>query len=1220
MGRLIGLELSNFKSYKGTASVGFGTANFTSVIGPNGSGKSNMMDAISFVLGVRSSHLRSTQLKDLVYRGRIDERSIEDPDTAYVMAIYEKDGGEVLKLKREIVSSGSSEYRINGQQVTAAQYAEILRKENILIKAKNFLVFQGDVEKIAGQSSDALTELIETVSGSIEFKAEYDQLAEAKEKAHDNTALQNTKRRALKEELRQYQSQCQEIEQYDQKTDDLAKLILSKHMSRLYFNENQYKDTRKDFKATEAKSKQLDQSIEKKEEELRDFIRAGSDSHSNSRDLEDEIELDRSKLSEKRMDLIPVDSEASQVSKRLKEYTKRVSVLEQERDEQQEAVQQTSSQLKKIKKSYAVYQKGQEAERKRHAPSKSLPREVVEEYGRLREQFLMKGGHIETKLADLIDDKESAETKLEAYTSKRSLIKSREQQLLVTRSDTKAKYDEVKSQIDSTNSAIASKKRELNSIKASRDGIEQDELEIKTTLKEVLLRLNELGSLKRESVREKKLRENCASLKRLFPGVRGLVSDVCKPKKKKYDQALSTVIGRNIDSIVVTNLSVAAECISYLKDQRAGSASFIPLDTVTSKSVSQYRGLASTVVPAIDVAEYEPEYEKAIQYVCGDSLICDNMEVARAVRWERHIDTKVVTLEGSMIHKSGLMTGGQTATSNDKWDKAELNSLLSKKDSLKFQLDELDKKKPSELRDRSINSDIERFENELPSLRNTRDDLKKAIADTDAEIRNQKRLAKELDQEAHDFQVNTVKPIEEKIKQSEVELQLVQGTVYSGFCKSNDFSSIEEYEQKYGLEDGQASRESVKYQKEIQRLESRLEFEKERLADYNDRLAKLSEDEQKFKKSSKETESKLKELSKEIDRLESELEVLQEELDDVRSNMKETSDESVELKSSVHDLKLESNSNEKKLVALQENVVKLTIEKLGILRNCKMENIELPLKSGSLDDVPLEENESVDEESQLGGILEDIVVDYSSLPKKYKQGDSDETIKGIEQEIGELESELANMSPNMKARDRLDEATRRLAEEDDEFNACKENERQVVADFEECKLKRYEAFAKAFKHISSEIDQVYKDLTKSKIAPLGGSAYLTLEDEDEPYLAGVKYHAMPPMKRFRDMEQLSGGEKTVAALALLFAVHSYQPSPFFVLDEVDAALDNVNLGRVARYINEHAGPNFQFIVISLKNQLFENSDALVGIYRERELNTSKTLTVDLRRYAEEEVA
>merc|ERR1712032_916039 len=142
----------------------------------------------------------------------------------------------------------------------------------------------------------------------------------------------------------------------------------------------------------------------------------------------------------------------------------------------------------------------------------------------------------------------------------------------------------------------------------------------------------------------------------------------------------------------------------------------------------------------------------------------------------------------------------------------------------------------------------------------------------------------------------------------------------------------------------------------------------------------------------------------------------------------------------------------------------------------------------------------------------------------------------------------------------------------------------------------------------------YTDMTKSSKHPLGGNAYLSLDDTDEPYNGGLKFNAMPPMKRFRDMEQLSGGEKTVAALSLLFAIHSYHPAPFFVMDEVDDALDNVNLRKVCNYISQRSQTDFQCIVISLKDMFYERSDSLVGICRDVGSNASATLTLDLVKF------
>ena len=203
------------------------------------------------------------------------------------------------------------------------------------------------------------------------------------------------------------------------------------------------------------------------------------------------------------------------------------------------------------------------------------------------------------------------------------------------------------------------------------------------------------------------------------------------------------------------------------------------------------------------------------------------------------------------------------------------------------------------------------------------------------------------------------------------------------------------------------------------------------------------------------------------------------------------------------------------------------------------------------------------------------------------------------------------MAPNMRAVERLGAVQERLKTTDRDFEDARRRAKQAKDDFTDVKQRRFELFDKAFSHISEQIGPIYKELTRDSNLPMGGQAFLDTEDGDEPYLSGIKYHAMPPLKRFRDMEHLSGGEKTMAALALLFAVHSYQPSPFFVLDEVDAALDNANVAKIANYIREHARPGMQFVVISLKTGLFQNSEALVGIYRDQGANTSKALTLDV---------
>jgi structural maintenance of chromosome 1 len=194
--------------------------------------------------------------------------------------------------------------------------------------------------------------------------------------------------------------------------------------------------------------------------------------------------------------------------------------------------------------------------------------------------------------------------------------------------------------------------------------------------------------------------------------------------------------------------------------------------------------------------------------------------------------------------------------------------------------------------------------------------------------------------------------------------------------------------------------------------------------------------------------------------------------------------------------------------------------------------------------------------------------------------------------------------------------TLKLKESNSDYEKAKESTTKTAQAFQLIKEKRAKRFNEAFEHIDASLKTIYTDMTKSSKHPLGGNAYLSLDDTEEPYKGGLKFNAMPPMKRFRDMEQLSGGEKTVAALALLFAIHSFHPAPFFVMDEVDAALDNVNLRKVCNYIRQRSQTDFQCIVISLKDMFYEHSESLVGICRDVGTNSSRTLTLDLTKFDE----
>lgn len=250
-GRLIRLELENFKSYHGRQIIGPFDENFVSIIGPNGAGKSNLMDALSFVLGIHSGHLRSSNLADLIYR-----RGETGEDAAYasVTALYQRADGTEVAFLRRISSAGQSEYRIDGRTISYADYCQVWEAENVLIKARNFLVFQGDVESLANKNPRELTRLFEQISGSEEFRAEYDRCKAVYDKALEESSMNFSKKRGLGAELKQVQEQREDGLRYERLMAERAALQTEFYLWKLFHVEEA---ARKIGAAIEAKEAEL---------------------------------------------------------------------------------------------------------------------------------------------------------------------------------------------------------------------------------------------------------------------------------------------------------------------------------------------------------------------------------------------------------------------------------------------------------------------------------------------------------------------------------------------------------------------------------------------------------------------------------------------------------------------------------------------------------------------------------------------------------------------------------------------------------------------------------------------------------------------------------------------------------------------------------------------------------------------------------------------------
>ena len=1231
MGRLLGLELHNFKSYKGTVKVGFGDSSFTSVIGPNGSGKSNLMDSISFVLGIRSSSLRSSAMADLIYRGSKSDNgngnsngngngTATTPSFAYVKAFYQKNNTDetpqIVELMRTVSPDGTTTYHLNKEQVTYKEYSLFLESENILIKTKNFLVFQGDVEHIASQSPTDLTRLFEQISGSLKYKREYDSLKEQIEQLSRATAESIKNRRRIHQELTSYEDGINRDEEYKETVSKKVKLEMYYALWQLYHLEKQQKTLHGNLGDLKSNISSLKSKIGAEEKNLQrsrtSFQRDGASVLKMRSTLEYKVKDKERLLLE--LNLIKLPRRA--LIKKIANIEKRIEVFKKDMARQRGYVERFERQLEVVRDTRDKVQR--EIELTAQSLSKyKLDDDAKRLYERLMENYLVAGGGsaLEDKLAILNNDRQEIVDELESFERKVQLSRERiDDEINVKLEQQKLEESELISLLNEKNQTHQESINELRQLQAEMESTSNREYDLSHKLRETLVKLDDLSANQRETQTERRLRETVATLRRFYPGVKGLVHDLCHPKKEKYALAVATILGRNFNSIIVDDLSTAQSCIEYMKKQRLGTASFIPLDTVESEAAILPISDSKGCILAINAVDYEPEYERAIQYVCSDSIICDSLEIAKRLKWEDGVNAKLVTLQGALIHRAGLMTGGLSNETRNSWSKEEYQSLMSLKDRLLEDIEAASAAhNTASIKARELETSISLLNTEIANTRTQLSQVSRAVEESKVELNYQNNLIKN----EYGPKITTLKQrrdeFDEKIKEVEEQRQELQDVMFEEFTKKLGFT-VREYESHSGERMRQQSKEVQQLQRELLNVENKLQFETTKLSSNSGRLTRAERDLEEanselleLEKKEKTLQGRVKDIEQDIVEREEEIKELQDVYDAKQKDLNVTEEHLTDWQGSVDSAKHQREE-------IRNDIEKLDLERVSVLQNCKLSNIDIPVLSEvSLADMPIAK---IDAETIK--VSNEIEIDYDKLPQRYMENESTRVKQELLGAIREAEERLSVLQPNARAAERYKETKEKLSVVSKETDKLKAEERKVFSEFIKIKKKRKELFERTFNHVSEHLGAIYGELTRnpnSSAELAGGHASLTLEDEDEPFNAGIRYNATPPLKRFKDMEYLSGGERTVAALALIFAINSFQPSPFFILDEIDAALDVTNVERVATYISRHGNPDLQFIVISLKSGMFGKSDALVGVYKQPEENSSNIVTLDLRKYS-----
>lgn len=1254
------LIIDNFKSYKGRHIIGPFSEGLTCIVGPNGSGKSNLMDALSFSLGLSSNDMRSTNLKDLIYRPEQEGGPIDLPQStktavssqkgqqsnhgnAEVSLVFKLHDNQEIIFSRRILSSGASRYIIDKDVVSHETYLKRLADYNILVKARNFLVFQGDVEDIAQRAPKELTKLFEQISGSEEFIKEYDRLSNEQSLNQIMSHNSFNRRKLLEAERRELQKQIEEVEEYEklvrQKKDArleqiLFQLYCNEVMGGKYFEERQLIDNEITI---------MNQNIEASKEAIKeDESRLAKDNLEWKRQCNDLERLEQDETS-KKSEQIKYDSSIRHNKQELKKLLRQRETILSHEKKNQKLIEEYKNKIELIDNELKQLEMPESSEFM-DAISSDL-----QEY-------------IECKKKADIASSEFREHSLRIereIANKRGLIeileKENEEILIQLTNSTEM--------LDSISNKIVEQEEKLNNSEETEVELNSQISELETNfngLSDNIARLTEQryiynktiknfdakkGEVQKE-IETRKLIEDMknsinteAAIGMEEDFVFGRLSDMCHSNNKQYNSVIDSALGKYSEYIVVTTWKTAKKCIYWLKQHRKQIMNFLPLNSIkfekrgnSSVTVANLRALCNSNKSMRSLAKdnlhsSNERITPILEFCLFGVIFTQTLEDAKKIFYNEAprlgVVPKVMTFDGEKILKNGNISADSSNSQiNNKGFAREYANLSSKIEAINEEICKLEE----------AESDGQR------KLHRLKESLKRLKAD-----RNASELKIEIYSRNKQEKIASISLLEKKLKEVEEEiskhrseyenLQMKLEKIRNKIHKS-DQKHFEKLSKQLNIEDISLLEQNSRklHDEQLQKrkkLSSRLnilieEYESLRRKEYSlkDVCTEKESNIARIENLVSEECERLKKLNEEVSQIESEKVELKNAIKSMVLSKKDIQKELETKKKSFSELQELCANKEIERNVKNEELELLNGELITLMKSIVFESIKVPLVSGEYDDIRkywefFEVNKNATHVEEMEPPI--IQIDYSMLTDNQKN--SSNSRKQVEKEnqrlkkiISDLSGRLESMNPNMKSKGKLKEIDAQLEALLEDQRDVRRKSMEIDKSFKSLRKRRTESFVKCFEAVKEAVGDFYSRLTCDD-SNIGGQAFLDLDDTnlEEPFACGVIFHAMPPSKRFRDIQHLSGGEKTMAALALLFAMQSYHPSPFFVLDEVDAALDPRNVQSIAKFLKKAP---FQSIVISLKDRLFSYADSLIGVYKDREQQTSSTMTLDLRKYSQ----
>ncbi len=1124
------LEIDNFKSFLKKTKIPF-FEGFTVISGPNGSGKSNIIDSILFVLALSSSRtLRAEKLTDLI--------NLNSAKPTAEVSLSFSDG---TKIRRRIKKTGSGYYSynyLNEKLCKQSEVTEFLSKFGIKPHGYN-VVMQGDITRIIEMSDFERRKIIDEIAGVSEFDAKKDQAIRELEVVRERIEREEILLAELGERLTTLSREREQALLYRKWEEQLRMFENCRAAAFLH-----------------SKEKELSTVLQAEKEQEILLERAGSD-----RSLE---ENERSYL------LADLEDLTRQINQKSgSEYLKLIADLEEAKGSIRLA-EQTILRLKKEKEGNLegmnrVFLDIKRAEGRIAECSQTIRELTIDRTNLAMEAAAAKGqiAKLEAAIQNQSRDVEGARDELfslmqsiEAKKGDRSTILHQKDLLLEKRRMRTSERERLEERIRALDTETTSRegqnlqeREQINALLSDKSGIERQISSSEASLfaKRASLERtrDELRTIEQEAVRleaQQQARGEPASraLEAVLAmdGVYGTIAQLGKAPPE-YTTALNVAAGAKLHYVVVEDDGVATSAIRYLKDQKLGRLTFLPLSKLKPGPIPEAGG-KGIIGPAVRMLEFKPQFEPAFRVVFGGTMVVESLEVGRRLLGKY----RMVTPEGELLEKSGAMTGGSF-------------------------------KKAVRGFGAAVEDEIGRLRQHAEGLKSDMGDLESAITHGSTEVEALRGKRAQIEQELQRLTITS----EELLKQSDGYLQERERV-------AADLQEIIE-EVKGGTADLAALEASLDTTTgEITQLTRRMEQLKKRLDDTD--IPALTDQFEKKRREFDDIERRLRNKESDINDLSRERQHFGSRVEELTSEAERITRANQQIDSDTAAAKEQIEAGKEVIKGIEERQKEFSgeLEQLrarhgqvsDAIRESEKRILEFDLAS---ERIRVQRDALVARKAALSSEIDQLRAEVGGTT-------TDLTLGEIEDGISEASAAMRKIGAvNMLAIEEYDRVEQRVVERREKKEILSRERSTLLERIERFETMKYEAFMDAFKAIDANFRDIFARLTS-------GSGRLILENEEDPFSGGLSFAVQPRDKPVHLLSALSGGEKSLTTLAFIFSIQQHIPAPFYAFDEVDMSLDGANVERISAMIRE-LSPTSQFITVSLRKPMIEGADRILGV-------------------------